>query len=131
MMNHQVITRLPSKILFFAGCSSGRHSPSALPQRVEKISAPHVSLEIPVSGELPVVESTLQVTVPKDEPFHFALENVPDSVAVRGAPINPDPAIKQAALELAIPGNSQTWWATVGRFSRRPVEYSANDLDLS
>jgi hypothetical protein len=73
----------------------------------KKFPLPHVSLEIPVSGELPVAESTLQVTVPKDEPFHFALENIADSVAVRGAPINSDPAIKQSGF-----GASYTWQFT-------------------
>ncbi len=63
----------------------------------KKFPLPHVSLEIPLTGELAALESTLHVTVPKDEPFHFALENISDAVAGRDAPINPDPAIKQTS----------------------------------
>jgi Domain of Unknown Function with PDB structure (DUF3857)/Transglutaminase-like superfamily len=63
----------------------------------KKFPLPHVCLEIPVSGELSALESTLQVSVPKDEPFHFALENVSDSITIQGSSINPDPAIKQTS----------------------------------
>jgi len=73
----------------------------------KKFPLPHVSLRIPVSGELPAVESTLQVTVPKDEPFHFALENVSASVAPSGASINADPVIKQSGY-----GATYTWQFT-------------------
>jgi hypothetical protein len=72
----------------------------------KKFPLPHISLEIPVSGELTAVESTLEVTVPKDEPFHFALENVADPIAQRSS-INPDPAIKQASY-----GATYTWQFT-------------------
>jgi hypothetical protein len=73
----------------------------------KKFPLPHISLEISVSGELPALESALQVTVPKDEPFHFALENVSGPLAVRGSSINPDPTIKQTSY-----GASYTWQFT-------------------
>jgi Domain of Unknown Function with PDB structure (DUF3857)/Transglutaminase-like superfamily len=73
----------------------------------KKFPLPHVSLEIPVSGELAAMDSILQVTVPKDELFHFALENLSDTVAGRGVPINPDPAIKQTSY-----GATYTWQFT-------------------
>jgi hypothetical protein len=63
----------------------------------KKFPLPHISLEIPVSGELSALESTLQVTVPKDEPFHFALENASDPLVIRDSSINPDPTIKQTS----------------------------------
>jgi hypothetical protein len=67
----------------------------------KKFPLPHISLEIPVSGELAAVESSLQVTVPKDEPFHFALENSSASLEGRTSPINPDPVIKQTSYGAA------------------------------
>ena len=63
----------------------------------KKFPLPHVSLEIPISSELPVVESSLQVTVPKEEPFHFALENISGLLEGRSSPINSDPAITQTS----------------------------------
>ncbi len=47
---------------------------------------PHVSLEIPVDMELPAVDAVVEATVPKDTPFHFALDGVSGT----------DPAIKQS-----------------------------------
>lgn len=38
---------------------------------------PHVSLEIPLGVELPVVAATLQVSVPRESAFHFKLEQAP------------------------------------------------------
>ena len=37
---------------------------------------PHVSLEIPIGQDLAAVEAAVQVSVPKETPFHFALEEV-------------------------------------------------------
>jgi hypothetical protein len=74
----------------------------------KKFPLPHISLEIPVSGELSALESTLQVTVPKDEPFHFALENISDSSEIRVSSINPDPAIKQTSY-----GATYIWQFTI------------------
>ncbi len=48
---------------------------------------PHVSLELPLGHELPALDSTVQVTVPKDSPFHFGFERV----------VPPDPAIQQTS----------------------------------
>jgi hypothetical protein len=73
----------------------------------KKFPFPHVSLEIPVTAELGALESSLQVTVPKDEPFHFALENVSEPGFARDAPVNSDPAIKQSSY-----GATYTWQFT-------------------
>jgi hypothetical protein len=48
---------------------------------------PHVSLEIPIEQELPTLQTTVEVGVPKGTPFHFALEQI--SAA--------DPEIKQSS----------------------------------
>ncbi|MBI2925360.1 MAG: DUF3857 domain-containing protein [Verrucomicrobia bacterium] len=48
---------------------------------------PHVSLALPLADETPILESTLQVTVPKDSSFHFTFDQAPPA----------DPAIKQTA----------------------------------
>jgi len=72
----------------------------------KKFPLPHVSLEIPVTGVLAALESTLQVTVPKDEPFHFAIENISDGVT-QGAPFSPDPGIKQTSY-----GSAYKWQFT-------------------
>jgi hypothetical protein len=48
---------------------------------------PHVSLEMPVGSELPVVESTVQVSVPKEAAFHFAFEGI----------AAPEPIIKETS----------------------------------
>ncbi|HWH70863.1 MAG TPA: DUF3857 domain-containing protein, partial [Candidatus Sulfotelmatobacter sp.] len=37
---------------------------------------PQISLEIPIGQEMAALDSTIQVSVPKDTPFHFALERV-------------------------------------------------------
>ncbi len=37
---------------------------------------PHISLEIPLEQELPVLDGTLQVSVAKDAAFHFAIERM-------------------------------------------------------
>ena len=81
----------------------------------KKFPLPHVSLEIPVTAELTTLDSTLQVTVPKGEPFHFALENVADAAA-RGAPIIPDPAIKQTSY-----GATYCWQFTNLRGESREI----------
>jgi hypothetical protein len=47
---------------------------------------PHVSLEVPVDQGLPTVSATVEVSVPKESPFHFALDDLPAS----------DPVISQA-----------------------------------
>jgi hypothetical protein len=72
----------------------------------KKFPLPHVSLEIPVTGELAALDSTLQVTLPKDEPFHFTVENISDLVG-QDASINPDPVIKQTSY-----GATYTWQFT-------------------
>ena len=48
---------------------------------------PHVSLTLPLADETPILESTLQVTVPKDSPFHFTFDQTSPA----------DPTIKQTA----------------------------------
>ena len=54
---------------------------------------PHISLEIPLKGELPIREWLLQISVPKDSPFHFSLDQ-----------ITGDPGIKQTSY-----GSSYSW----------------------
>jgi hypothetical protein len=73
----------------------------------KKFPLPHVSLEVPVSGELTALELTMQVTVPRDEPFHFALENLSNPPAARGSSIASDPAIKQTSY-----GSTYFWQFT-------------------
>lgn len=48
---------------------------------------PHVTMEIPVARELPVISSVLEVRVPKDWSFHFAFEGLiaSDPVVTRSA----------------------------------------------
>lgn len=48
---------------------------------------PRISLELPVGHELPAVSSVVQVSVPKDSPFHFAFERV----------TAPDPEVKSTS----------------------------------
>ena len=48
---------------------------------------PSVSLEIPITHEAPARECTVKVSVPKDTPFHFALERIAST----------DPAIATSA----------------------------------
>jgi hypothetical protein len=47
---------------------------------------PNVSLEIPVSQELPSIDTIVEATVSKDAPFHFALDDLPpvDPVITQG-----------------------------------------------
>jgi hypothetical protein len=63
---------------------------------------PHVSLEIPIGQDLAIIEGTVQVSLPKDTPFHFALEQL----------VAPDPGIKQSTY-----GTSYTW-----RFENLPQQ---------
>jgi hypothetical protein len=55
---------------------------------------PHVSLEIPIGQDLATLDATVQVSVPKDTPFHFA----PDEVVAA------DPVIKQTTY-----GTTYSW----------------------
>jgi hypothetical protein len=55
---------------------------------------PHVSLEIPIGQDLAAVEAAVQVSVPKETPFHFALEQVAAA----------DPVIKQTTY-----GTTYSW----------------------
>jgi len=63
---------------------------------------PHVTLEIPLTGELPALESSLQITVPKDSPFHFLVKQISAG----------DPGIKQTTY-----GSTYTW-----QFENLPAE---------
>jgi transglutaminase-like putative cysteine protease len=72
--------------------------------RWSKFPLPHVSLEIPVGEDLPVVASTLEVSVPKDAPFHFAVENIAAA----------DPTIRQGNY-----GTTYSW-----RFNHVPAHQS-------
>jgi transglutaminase-like putative cysteine protease len=60
----------------------------------EKFPLPQVSLPIPVGSELPVVDSTIEVSVPKASAFHFAFERV----------AAPKPVIKEASY-----GTTYSW----------------------
>lgn len=55
---------------------------------------PHVSLALPLADQTPILESSLQVTVPKDSPFHFTFDQAPPA----------DPEIKQTAE-----GSTYSW----------------------
>jgi hypothetical protein len=55
---------------------------------------PHVSLEIPIGQDLAAVAAEVQVSVPKETPFHFALEQVAAG----------DPVIKQTTY-----GTTYSW----------------------
>jgi len=46
---------------------------------------PSISMALPIAQDLPVVDASLQVTVPKQDPFHFAFEGVSA----------PDPQVRQ------------------------------------
>jgi len=37
---------------------------------------PHISLSLPIMSEIPAVESTIRVNVPKNQPFHFAVDGL-------------------------------------------------------
>jgi hypothetical protein len=58
-------------------------------QRAEwkKFPLPHISLAIPVGSILPTLQTTVEVSVPKSTPFHFAWEQIPA----------PDPQVKQTS----------------------------------
>jgi hypothetical protein len=73
------------KLFSLAGVAPGSVLHIRYQTRWKEFPMPHVSLEIPVGEPLPVVESTLDVSVPKEAPFHFAL----DQIAA------PDPAVAQ------------------------------------
>ncbi len=55
---------------------------------------PHVSLAIPLLGDSPVRDLTVQISLPRDDPFHFALDGLPAR----------DPSIKQSPY-----GTTYTW----------------------
>ncbi|MCI0745587.1 MAG: DUF3857 domain-containing protein [Verrucomicrobia subdivision 3 bacterium] len=42
----------------------------------QKFPLPHVTLKLPLVDEAPVLNSVVQVSVPKDSPFHFRFEHV-------------------------------------------------------
>ena len=63
---------------------------------------PHVSLEIPILAELPVLDSALEVSVPKDSPFHFILsEGFEDKLKPA---LQTDPVINQTTY-----GSRYSW----------------------
>jgi hypothetical protein len=53
---------------------------------------PNISLQIPIERELPSVDSTLTVSIPKNSSFHFVFEN--PSSTERSSPV-PDPVLSQ------------------------------------
>jgi hypothetical protein len=55
---------------------------------------PHVSLEIPIDRDLAVLDALVEVSVPKETPFHFALDQIAAT----------DPAVKQTTY-----GTSYSW----------------------
>ena len=55
---------------------------------------PYISLQIPVAAELPVLDASIQVSVPKEAAFHFAFDQISAG----------DPAIKQTAY-----GSTYAW----------------------
>jgi transglutaminase-like putative cysteine protease len=63
---------------------------------------PHVSLEIPIGQDLATLEATVQVSVPKETPFHFA----PEQIAAG------DPVLKQTTY-----GTTYSW-----RFENLPPQ---------
>ncbi len=52
----------------------------------QKFPLPSVSISIPLRDDLPALKTTVQVSLPKDSSFHFALEQLPPT----------DPAIQQS-----------------------------------
>jgi len=62
---------------------------------------PHVSLAIPIAGELPIREAAVQVSLPKDEPFHFEFDSSPESGPGQSLP---DPSTRQSNY-----GTTYTW----------------------
>jgi hypothetical protein len=67
---------------------------------------PQVSMELPVGGELPALKSTLQVSVPKESPFHFAFEEI----------VAQDPSVEQTGY-----GTTYIWQFTNMPARRREV----------
>ena len=63
---------------------------------------PHVSLTIPLVSELPVLDSSVQISLPKDSAFHFAFDQFAAA----------DPAVKQSAY-----GSEYSW-----RFQDLPAD---------
>ncbi len=53
----------------------------------KRFPLPQISMALPLSEELPALDSTLQISVPKDAPFHFLFEHLSA----------PDPEVKQTA----------------------------------
>ena len=53
----------------------------------QKFPLPRVSMEIPLGQESPGLQTTVEVSVPRDAPFHFALEHIAAG----------DPTIKQSS----------------------------------
>jgi len=62
---------------------------------------PHVSMEVPIDLDLPALETTVEVSLPKASPFHFALEGISGT----------DPTISQSTY-----GASYAW-----RFDNLPA----------
>jgi hypothetical protein len=60
----------------------------------EKYPLPHVSMEIPLEHQVPVLDATVEVSVPKEAPFHFAFEQISA----------PDPSISQTSY-----GTTYSW----------------------
>ena len=58
---------------------------------------PHVSLALPVADEAPVVAALIEITVPKDSPFHFRVDHLQAA----------DPAVRQSGH-----GTSYAWQFT-------------------
>ncbi|HMJ65577.1 MAG TPA: DUF3857 and transglutaminase domain-containing protein, partial [Candidatus Binatia bacterium] len=52
----------------------------------QKFPLPHVTLKLPLADDAPAIETMLRVSVPRDTPFHFRLEQMKGS----------DPEIKQS-----------------------------------
>jgi hypothetical protein len=63
---------------------------------------PRVSLKIPLAGELPIVSSTIKITVPRDTTFHWGVEKIEAA----------DPVIERTDY-----GVSYSW-----KFSTQPAE---------
>ena len=61
---------------------------------------PHISLQIPLASEIPTRELALEITTPKDAPFHFGFEGGASETAR-------DPVIRQSTY-----GSSYTWGFT-------------------
>jgi hypothetical protein len=60
----------------------------------KKFPLPQISMELPLIQELPALDSNVQITVPRETPFHFAFEEV----------AAPDPSIQQTAY-----GTTYSW----------------------